>query len=1702
MSSTPVLSPSPTPPPQPPFAPLVVEIDGLGLLRQAVPVNQTESDGLHYEIDVGAYIGITEEDTMGSVKVSLGEFSGNSMPYHQEICPPFSIDVVLADDEVWSDKPDIVFAVQVRDCLLSTNTKISAVSAIVYKSTYHSTEAHSCYLDEESGVCNMTISLSDSWFTSSDESVNLTVSLNTTSTTKQVTLKSVNENTSSHIFMKVPSHSVFPGEIVNIPIYATYEYLLTSFTLNCSIDDSAFIRNFTGPETHAWSLITSFPNAASRHHYASVTGFRNYNADNVSKTGNIPDNLAILYVEIGNITAKTNISVQCEAVNLLLTTMISPETNIFVNATDREGVRSERGLLFAQPISAIKLFLHSEINQVINTAVLTNDTQSLRLTIQTFYSNGNLAPVTEKLTCESHDNVIKVNSNCLYAFFDGTENESGQRNITVQYDNASGSIPFRVWLPFDTLIEVDDDTLNKINNPCSENGTLYQRTKIHVVTNLSSTDMTPINSVYLTPVILPYLQSSNPSVLTINNTTGEILAHGPGEANITIPDGKEVTVSVNSTDVVDVLYLDVFIFSDISVKVPTANVTPTTSTTIEITLLQEFSRITSTVNVVGVAVFSDGQRMVLDEDMVDITALWNDSLDKIKVNMFSIAEEVNQVGFDVSWKYSNECSIKNKENNIVMFNSSIPQSIEIFTSSVKVALSSADSAHMVGIPDSVNFEVLLNYGNSEPPVPLNRNINISTDEEGSRLINITNNEITAAGMMTGIASIIAEYNGSIVLNSVTNITVVKGENLSVSAHPYPRYEGSRNNSITNIQKIGSSFQMVEIVTKLYLSDGSQHDITDHNDTTLTSDTDLKGNVLKISDNFDSDDIHIELMFYGLEGDLELSVTPSQLQINSLSNVTVPAIKSMQNCYQVYFDVIFEGGIHLDYVSSTDYPDLVEFYIENPTSSLSINNVTGKVHVISNHYQVISLCVRSIDNSVYNCTNFSANLQPQSTEIDLGNPTGLPLEEVNVEENFQVPVFLNLDFDLVSIFQIELTFNNELVRFLDIEQGNDWENGQIAYVNPTSDDDFISFGGILHGGVKGSQLNLANVSFISNGGTGIVNFSANVTFIAPTSVSEIDNALVEDVVSDASNIGLEITDVQQTVTRRAVGPYLGVEEPPLASPLLTADQRPEITRLRRKRQATSESNPVPGDANGDGHVDLRDVYLLQLYISESVFNFGSDFGQMLIDIIDEESLDIDGDGIITLFDVEEVEIVTLNLAYEAVLSVTVDYNNTIEKCSIEISGILRTISGNIPPDGINVHVVLGFSSSNEEFDRVFGDITFPPEVEKLSIPNQYGGIVNSEVSAPRDVVSPFSLVGTTDAISVDFNVTVAVIVTDLENSILFFSNDVHGLGEAESLLLTLESAIIPPTHVENILSNACIPTPPTTTSIAPSPSPSPSANTLQSTSMTILPSSSTANLSNTSTTLLLTPQPSSAVIPTIIPSSASQVTSSNVSTSQPVTSSLTNITASSQVTISTTPPLSSASQEMSTNVSTSQPASVSLSVSVPTSSQVTTTHSSTIESPLVSSSTLPSNVPSTTESSALPSSTSPTSTESVVGSEQPSSSLSKLDLVPKSTMVSSLRPTPTQIPTDTTNDPATTSSNSAVTVVVVLSVIIALLLVAIGACGAYVGLFMFRRKKGHYLIDQSNGTHFRNSIASDGAYFQDAENCIVSKFVMYKQLDVY
>ena len=1686
-------------------------------------MNRTQPDGLQYEIDVGAFISKVDSEVAGRLKVSLGDISGRSEEYHQ-VHYPETIDIALASDTVWSDRPFVLFAVQVRDNFLSTHLSQEVVSASLEHPT--GTIASECQLEEESGTCSMNISLSQnmSWFAGGDVIIDLNVTVGNIYNTTQITLESSPDNISGDIFMKVPAYSVFPDERIEVPIYATYNHLLSSFTLNCSVEPLANIIGFSG--SYNWSLIST----SLDDQLASVTGFRNYDADSVKPTNSTPDLLANMSLQMGNITANSTVCIQCMAVGLLLTTRVQPGANFYVNATDRDGVNSERGKLYAAPVSPVKLFAYSGTNELINTANVTGERSTVELHVKAYNTNGELGPVTAGLQCTSEDDaVIQVQSNCSQMFLDGTESKGSQTSIRITAESGnsgiSTSLPFKVWFPSPPVLEVDDQTLNRINTDTMSCSNIYQSTHVHAVTNLTLDEVT-IYSVYITPLIS--LVSTSPNV---NITGNKLQGISPGEAEVKISNTDySVYVTVSDSETVNVQYLDVFAFSQIEVSVPDSDITPLASSTAEIALLQDFQYITSELYVVGVAVFSDGQRMVLD---ADITKQQGTGLEKVTNNKYMFTDELNDtVEFRVTWMES-QCIIKSQDYSIYI-QGSIPSEIEIRNQTLLIVTPTGDPAHVIGVPTSVELDVILLYedGNSTNVIP-NRNVIITWQPEN--LTNITENgTVTATGLESGVVTVTALYTGTVNRTASVNITVVTTVNLYVLAHPYPSFEGSDTMTVSTIRKVGSEFQMVTIETRLGLSNGIDHDVSHYNETSLTAGTgsQLDMNVLTVDSSISDDMIELTVNFTEeLSNITHLMVdTSNPLGILSIEDVRVTPSVTQQNWYQVDCIVRLEGDIILN--TELSYKNLVQYFIDGSSDAVAVNNETGRVQLLENSHEALSLCVRArSDNSIHNCSDFNANLQPEPGEIDLGTYSGLPLRSVHVGDLVVVPVVLNLAEDPVGVYEMEVTFDQQQVMFDHITQGEDWRSGLIVYTEPAENNTRIKFGGVLHSGAQGAMLHLADITFMSVN-SGNASFSANVSFISAANVS-LTSLTEENQVSPASQISVVIHEGSEPIQKRESREYKADEEPPLVPPPV-AYRRHSVSRMRRV--APQDTCPTTGDVNGDCVVDLKDLFLLQVYVAESVFNFMTPNGMLVMqEVNNTDELDVNNDGLVTLLDTEQLEIITLNLAYEALNTrVEIGINNNL--CSIEISGLVQTASEEPPSTDVEIHVFVDFSSSQPDFQDQFNSMNFSAIDEVVPFNNEssfFGGTVGILVAS--DSTTEFNVSGYAPSITIPFNVSVIVIVTGSDDSIL--SAIVHSnssalggsaqqslIGEEEAnSLLENEGNHLEYTPWTEIAANKCVIPEPSTTPVTPATTIAAisSSSTLSSSSMSPLPptssptpssiSSPTSSVDLSSSSTPVVPSPTSSLTAATTVTSLESF-SSTVSASTTPTISRSSI--SSTDTITATASSSVSSLEFASATSTGS--SISISSSEPITSASTTTSSSSISlaventaKPISSSSSLSIHVTSTISGSSISSSASADSTSTLSGSHTSSTiagepvpaSITVVEstsssLVSSSDTIIATATTPSTSASSTPTDAAENSKNNlALAVVIPLLITIILVLTVIAVV---FGVRMLRmRNKGLYLINHSNGTQYRNAgfvTNSDRDFWAGTEASIVSNSI--------
>ena len=1569
-----------------------------------------DDSGLLYRATLGAFISRSENEDSGYLQASLGGSTGTSVMYRKRINPVFTIYGAVTNQEVWPDRPVIQLAIQARD----TSYNSLEIEVVLSSGECSSNLSHEVFGPEPT---NISIPIPQSWFSTSTTTVDISVrdvANDNTYYIAQVELKATqNCSVNESVFMRLPMHPVQERE-VHIPIYSTFEFFLSSFSLDCSVSLPARILGASAP--YNWSLLTSFfPESNDR---ISLTAFRNYDKFSSESTGFQEDLLANITVQMP--VDQPTVNITCKAVNIILTTNERLQGDILV--LDRNGCGSDNGRVYSEAREIVGLFAYTDQNEVINTARLTGERTSFHLTVLGYNTYGYFDPVSTGLSCVSDNHtIIQTAENCSEVYFDGSETSGSDAvNITIHHGNLNEFITFTVWspsLPLQLLLE--DSTLNPIdigtdNESCS---VLYQKTRLSITTDVS-TGSKRVESVSVSPLLYQYLKSSNTNVIEVDNITGEVKGILPGVASVYV-DHMEYSASVNITvadltDAVTPVYLDVFAYTDIVISIPpeSLEVTPLDRVIANISLVQDFQYVNSEVTVTVMAVFSDGQRMEINEDMgLDVNFTQGD---RLSPGRYQIIKHINEVTVDAVWASCLQGTIYR----------SLTVQVEIETPSISIVPSSGvitndgDPATLSGIQTMLSLRAYLTYSDNRT-VDITQNNNTVFNSTNSLLDIYNKSRVRSISDMdnadSAIVTVSYRDDNWMGEDSMT-VAIVQMRQFLLKAHPYPSFEGSREMNVSTLRRIGSSddYQQAQITASLLLSNGMEFDVS--NQTTFhsippkqlsSSDTLKVSNARSVTLSGELDDLTSE--------SLTIQIEDSPVHISSIDKVIFSDFVA-ENGTVEYADcqITLADGTKLQHTFEKGnplYPGLIIFSTPDTEVIDVMNPKYGNVTLLRNSYQHVQLMAESAANqsvynqSVYNSAQFYCNLLPSLHDIDLGSDSETPLESTTVNSAFEVPVTLNSPDMKVGVYELDMNYDPELVRFMEIEQGDSWRNGSVVHTD-IQEGGRVAFGGVLNTGANGMSVHLATLKFTALT-KGIANFNISVTLLAEANINTTEIRSRD--VPPSSMVQINIKNKNQE--KRSAE----FEEPPLAAPPLISNKNAYTSRV--KRQDKTCIDPPLGDVNGDCSADLRDVYLLQVYVAAQVHNFTSVEGMAIQNEVSSESiqkLDFDGDGVITASEVFTAEKIGYEVVYEIVnISSTITPDYTI--CRLEVTGVIQTPTGE-PADNTNLFVFVDFSHSNSTFQDEFDKINFTDGsriVAYKSDPTSYGGIVRAHVHAEHN--ETVFVVQANSAFEIDgFNISVIHATTDEEDRV----NDARLSGPSSTLTVydsqTAQNLInadverldtdvgrldltfpedYTPLMVTGIIDICILPF-----SSTPSPTPTPS------------PSPSTPSPSNSSVVPSTTPTITEAI--TTIPFSSSQLPSEVTTTIQMTSSQLPpEVTTSIQMTSSQLPPEVTTSIQMT---SSQLPSEVTTSIQM-TSSQLPSEVITTIQ---MTSSQLPSAVQSSMMSSQLPSvAQSPSTTVSMQSSPAVQVTSSQLP----SEVTTTIQMTSSQLPPEVTTSIQMTSS---------------------------------------------------------------------------------
>ena len=301
------------------------------------------------------------------------------------------------------------------------------------------------------------------------------------------------------------------------------------------------------------------------------------------------------------------------------------------------------------------------------------------------------------------------------------------------------------------------------------------------------------------------------------------------------------------------------------------------------------------------------------------------------------------------------------------------------------------------------------------------------------------------------------------------------------------------------------------------------------------------------------------------------------------------------------------------------PQLLQFATDN-TNVLSVNQSTGSLTLHNNSRTLQTITVTAPASNVsHSGLQVACNLDPAVGDVDLGRPTGLPLDPFTTQSTVNIPVYINAGSVGVASLDIDVIYPSDMLRAQGVTLSSlTSTNLFVSRINDPPG--VVALGGTLDGIMARNTILIATLHFeVDEQSSGTVEFTGNIgTF------HDINGMLIgEGGTFVAGNVEADIVSSE----RRRTIQY-------------TIPPSPAVTP-RRSRRATCDDpscSSCPdgrdvGDTNFDCALNVQDVTFTRIYITEAPLNFAGSLSHHLQDVSDDQrsALDSDQNGVINIGD---------------------------------------------------------------------------------------------------------------------------------------------------------------------------------------------------------------------------------------------------------------------------------------------------------------------------------------------------------------------------------------------------------------------------------------------------------------------------------------
>ena len=1300
--------------------PTVTINEGFGVILEE-PQKIESNDNLMYNFSFGLFgIKLAGEDA-SSIKAQIGNFSVQES-FTQNLQTIKSITGALSTDSLWPDQPLLTILVQARDMFNNTVEAFSPLIITAEHTTLGLMEFYECASLPvvASGTCTAMISIDDDWFTSNEiSSVTFTIEVNeTVFTIGSVELHSPPSiSLTNSLYIQLPQTPLMPGGAASLSIKSSYNYSIFGFNIDCRLEGGGENAAIISPHSpQEYSLLYEY--YQDQRDRIALSGFRNRNQFSTAPVNRTLGDQTLVTFNLLNISENYDIS--CYSKGLSLTTRlvlvpVQASTTLPVLMISRDGNVSEVGEILHQEKRVAAILPFARHNTFLNIATVNRSRQDLgAIKAIALYNDGTFDEASS-LTCTSLDkDAIQVESDCSNIYFNGSETDGIDANITVRHAalNDYSSLLVRVWILRQNLITISlKDSVLNATGTCN-NSTFYQSSEVSLQGIIIHNEQ--MHTVIVTRVLKHLLTTNNTGIARVDGA--RVVGQSPGTTRLCL--GSSCTNVTVSNDFASPLYLSLFPFSSLTINLDSLSIDPEQVQVGLISVGQEFHYRSQPVFVNTLLVYEDDSAIDIDTSSELYLSIGDNQI----YNRLYLIQDGDDGALPViggTWSQCSETVSGSVAINISLYS---PLSISIDATTLTIAPRN-DPLVVLGYAQSDSVLTLIaeyEDPNYDGPITSNATYNVTANDTSVLIFSTdVNGSIALYPVQQGYANVqvyVFEYD----LGSSINVTVLESE-------PQIRFLLNTDSSaipVNTVQRIANTqyYQEVRAEAILYIFLTNTTRIVTNAVFTSgnTSILQLNGNTVSVSGVLNIDqNINITATLNGGESNITATaslgigtdscdVTGVQIDFPN-EFIDFPGMERIANCRVT----LCNGAlIEKTFNSQTGAPlygnEFVSISITDSIAAIVINN-TSTIRLNGTAVEPVSVyCTSGIFNDM---VPVIFNTLPDEGEVDLGTNDGLPFTSTD-ESDIMIPVTIGAGSYKIGAIEIDIQYDPKTTLFLTASQGMDWSNGSLSVAEVSTNS--LRLGGVLNNGVQDSTLHLANVYFKTLEGV-----SNNVTILTATPV-----------LLAVGNISL--TDVTP-----------GNPQPDTLSVALP-NSRSRRDLRRTKRQASTSCPPYPvGDINADCCVDQRDVYYFQEYNLASIHNFtGSEEASLINQTIEDNGIvvDVDGDGFVTLDDIVTVEQVSSGLVY----NMSASYDISCD-CSFVINISMSTVNG-LQVETESLHVFVHLAHNQSQFIEQVKDIQFSfGSLHQVFEDNNglYTAVLRANLSTSGDTTALYQVRGTSN-----------------------------------------------------------------------------------------------------------------------------------------------------------------------------------------------------------------------------------------------------------------------------------------------------------------------------------------------------------------------